>query len=157
MSDIPGRTLMRLVNNRVNKCFFTFFAEMSSDAAPITDFELIFLQPYFIYQCNLFSAYEFYFPEYGVLHSMHCRKFKLDKNNPNERYGLQIDGNLHINNYMYSVDDYCVEFTKMETIEVFSIFAIRFSRHFLDFQFILINIYLLFFCLVFVSMILWSS
>lgn len=70
--------------------------------------------------CNLspFMIYLLLHTEYGVLHSMHCRKFKLDKHSPNERYGLHTDGKLHINNLMYSVDDYCVEFTKMEAIEV---------------------------------------
>lgn len=62
--------------------------------------------------------------EYGVLHSMHCRKFILekpdatDKNGQIDVYGLHKDGNLYANKAMYSVDHYCIELTQMDTIDV---------------------------------------
>lgn len=55
--------------------------------------------------------------EYGVLHSMHCRKLKLDKSEI-DVFGLHKDGNLYANNAMYSANHYCIELTKMAKIEV---------------------------------------
>lgn len=56
--------------------------------------------------------------EFGVLHSMQCKKFILDKDDTSEVFSLHKDGNLYVNYNKYTTDQYCIELTNLDSIEV---------------------------------------
>lgn len=49
---------------------------------------------------------------------MHCKKFILDKYDTSEVFSLHKDGNLYVNDNKYTIDQYCIELTKLDSIEV---------------------------------------
>lgn len=53
-----------------------------------------------------------------MLHSMKCKKLRLNKYSSNDSNLLHKDGQLYVHDYTYDTDSYCIEFTKMASIEV---------------------------------------